>query len=68
MKVTISRLKKLAIALAALLLLASTLLNSTSLPTTSAAADEDDSGALYGFVSLIVLIGAVILCGIAWLA
>ena len=36
--------------------------------TTSAAHDKDDTGVLYGFVSLIVLIGAVILCGIAWLA
>jgi hypothetical protein len=35
---------------------------------TSAAHDKDDSGVLYGFVGLTVLIGAVILCGIAWLA
>lgn len=44
MKVTISRLKKLAIALAALLLFASTLLNSTSVSTTSAAVDDDVAG------------------------
>ena len=36
--------------------------------TTSAAHDKDDHGALYGFVSLIVLIGVAILSGIAWLA
>ena len=36
--------------------------------TTSAAHDTDDRSVLYGFVSLIVLIGAVILGGIAWLA
>ena len=36
--------------------------------TTSAAHAKDDRGALYGFASLIVLIGAVILGGIGWLA
>jgi hypothetical protein len=36
--------------------------------TLSAAHDTDDRGALYGFASLIVLIGAVILGGIVWLA
>jgi hypothetical protein len=36
--------------------------------TTSAAHDKDDRGVLYGFVSLILLIGAAILGGIAWLA
>ena len=36
--------------------------------TANAAHDKDDRDVLYGFVSLIVLIGAVILCGIAWLA
>jgi hypothetical protein len=34
----------------------------------SAAHHKDDSGVLYGFVSGIVLIGFVILSGIAWLA
>lgn len=36
--------------------------------STSAAHDKDDRGVLYGFVGLVVLIGAVILGGIAWLA
>ena len=36
--------------------------------TTSAAHDKEDRGVLYGFASLIVLIGVVILGGIAWLA
>jgi mono/diheme cytochrome c family protein len=46
MKVTIDRLKKLAIALAALPLLASALLNTASVPTTSAAV-QDDVAAIY---------------------
>ena len=37
-------------------------------PKASAAHDTSDSGVLYGFVGLMVLIGAVILSGIAWLA
>ena len=41
MQGTISRLKKLAVALVALPLLASALLNSTSVPATSAAVQED---------------------------
>jgi len=46
MKVTIDRLKKLAIALVALPLLAAVLLNPTSVPVTSAAA-QDDVAAIY---------------------
>jgi hypothetical protein len=34
----------------------------------SAAHDKGDSGVLYGFVGLIVLLGAVMVGGIAWLA
>ena len=37
-------------------------------PKTSAAHDKDDSGVVYSFVSLIVLIGVAIVSGIAWLA
>jgi hypothetical protein len=37
-------------------------------PKTSAAHNKSDAGVLYGFVGLIVLIGAVLLGGIAWLA
>lgn len=46
MKVTINRLKKLAIALVALPLLAAALLNPTAVPATSAAV-QDDAAALF---------------------